>query len=520
MNLLLILVAVAGLFAAASFVAVYSWGRFARRARGAPSSALPTADDGTLLDRGVSALVKDAGGASGLAGLSDNLDAFAARALAARSAGRSLDLMYYLWHHDLTGKLLEHEMLAAADRGVRVRLLLDDINTRGRDPFYLALDTHPGIEVRLFNPSLAREGALRRGLEMILRAFAVTRRMHNKAWIADGRIAIVGGRNVGDEYFDATEAESFHDLDLVLLGPAVAEAESVFDRFWNSAQTIPIRALARPRRRRRARLDALRVRLSDLAVGTTARPYLERVRERLSVVGMFADGIRIHWTDSARVVSDPPEKALARGAGNWLMREIFPAIGTATRTVEITSPYFVPGAEGTRALVGLVAKGVDVAVLTNSLAATDVAAVHGGYAPWRRPLLQGGVRLYELRPDADRQRISLFGSRGASLHTKAFTVDGRQGFVGSFNFDPRSAALNTEMGVLFEDDGLAAEMQALFARETRPDMSYRLRLDSGALIWEGEMDGAVRVSLREPEATAMRRLVATTVGWLPVHSQL
>lgn len=520
MHLLLTLVLSAALFTVASFIAVYSYGRFARRARGEPSAALPPAQDGTLLDRGVSALVDEAGGASGLALLSENVDAFAARALAARSAGRSLDLMYYIWHHDLTGQLLAHEMLAAADRGVRVRLLLDDINTRGRDPFYLALDSHPDIEVRLFNPSLAREGKLRRGLEILLRAFAVNRRMHNKAWIADGRIAIVGGRNIGDEYFDAAEAESFRDLDLVLLGPAVGEAAAVFDRFWNSAQTIPVRAVARPRRRRRARLDALRVRLSDLAVGTAARPYLERVRQRLSVVALFEDGIRIHWTGAAQVISDPPEKALARGAGNWLMREIFPAIGAATRTVEITSPYFVPGAEGTRALVALAGKGVDVAVLTNSLAATDVAAVHGGYAPWRRALLRGGVRLYELRPDADRQRISLFGSRGASLHTKAFTVDGRRGFVGSFNFDPRSAALNTEMGVLFEDEGLAAEMRSLFARETKPDMSYRLRIENGALLWEGEMDGKVGTTIREPEATVMRRLVATIVGWLPIHSQL
>lgn len=520
MHLLLILGLAAALFAAASFLAVYSWGRFARRARGAPSSALPPVEADTPLDRGLAALVREAGGSNGLALLSDNLDAFAARALAARSAGRSLDLMYYIWHHDLTGRLLAHEMIAAADRGVRVRLLLDDINARGRDPLYLALDSHPDIEVRMFNPSLARQGALRRGLEMALRAFSITRRMHNKAWIADGRLAVVGGRNIGDEYFDAAEAASFRDLDLVLLGPAVEQTSAVFDTFWNSAQTIPVRALARARRRRRAALDALRTRLGDLAAGETARPYLDRVRERLSAVAMFVDGMAIHWTQDARVVSDPPEKALARGNGNWLMRRIFPAIAGARRTLEITSPYFIPGAEGTKALVSLVAAGVDVAVLTNSLAATDVAAVHGGYAPWRRPLLEGGVRLYELRADADRKRISLFGSRGASLHTKAFTVDGRTGFIGSFNFDPRSASLNTEMGVLFEHEGLAGEVRTLFARETQPDMSYRLRIEDGALLWEGEMDGLVRTSLREPESTLARRLVAAVVGWLPVHSQL
>jgi len=520
MHLLLILGLAAALFAAASFLAVYSWGRFARRARGAPSSALPPVEGETTLDRGILALERGPGGENGLALLQENLDAFAARALAARNAGRSLDLMYYLWHHDLTGRLLAHEMIAAADRGVRVRLLLDDINARGRDTLHLALDSHPNIEVRMFNPSLARQGALRRGLEMLLRAFSVTRRMHNKAWIADGRLAIVGGRNVGDEYFDAAEAPSFRDLDVVLLGPVVAEAAAIFDAFWNSAQTIPVRALARRGRRRRADLDALRIRLGDLATGETARPYLDRVRQRLSAAAMFADGIRIHWTTTARVVSDPPEKALARGSGNWLMRRIFPVIAGARQSLEITSPYFVPGAEGTRALVSLVEAGVDAAVLTNSLAATDVAAVHGGYAPWRRPLVAGGVRLYELRPDADRKRISLFGSRGASLHTKAFTVDGLAGFIGSFNFDPRSVSLNTEMGVLFEHEALAGEVRTLFARETQPDMSYRLRVEDGALIWEGEMDGTVRNSLREPEATLMRRLVATIVGWLPVHSQL
>lgn len=520
MHLLLILGLAVVLFAAASFLAVYSWGRFARRARGAPSKALPPADAETQLDRAVSALERGAGGANGLALLRENLDAFAARALAARSAGRSLDLMYYIWHHDLTGQLLAHEMIAAADRGVRVRLLLDDINTRGRDPLYLALDTHLHIEVRMFNPSLARQGALRRGLEMALRAFSITRRMHNKAWIADGRLAIVGGRNIGDEYFDAAEAPSFRDLDVVLLGPAVADTAAVFDAFWNGAQTIPVRALARRSRRRRATLEALRARLGALAAGETARPYLDRLRERLTAVAMFADGIAIHWTNEAHVVSDPPEKALARGNDNWLMRRLFPVISGARSSVEITSPYFIPGAEGTKALVSLVAAGIDVAVLTNSLAATDVAAVHGGYAPWRRPLLAGGVRLYELRPDADRKRISLFGSRGASLHTKAFTADGRAGFIGSFNFDPRSASLNTEMGLLFEHEGLAGEMRALFARETKPDMSYRLHIDDGALLWEGEMDGEVGTSIREPEATASRRLVATVVGWLPVHSQL
>lgn len=518
MRLVLFLFVGALFLSAASFLAVLSYGHFARHARGESSRALSTEPAFTILDAGIGPRVAAHPGRSGLTLLSGNLDAFAARALTARAAGRSLDLMYYYWKDDLTGRLLAGEIMRAADRGVRVRLLLDDINARGKDAIYLALDAHPNISIRLFNPSRARDGGLRRGIEMLLRAFSVTRRMHNKAWIADGRLAIVGGRNIGDQYFDAGETSNFRDIDMMMMGPAVGQTEAVFDDFWNSEVAMPIRALARDRE---GRLERLRATLDGLAQSEGAKPYVARVLERLSVLSMLDGALSTHWTSETMVVSDPPEKALARGGENWIMSKLMPVIAAADSSVEITSPYFVPGVEGTAGLTRMVASGVDVAVLTNSLAATDVAAVHGGYAPYRKALLSGGVRLYELQPYARPSGMSLFGSSAASLHTKAFTVDDRVGFVGSFNFDPRSVSLNTEMGVLFAEEELVGQMRALFREETGPQMSYRVHLDdSGALRWEEENDGRMIVHEREPEAGLMRRIVAAVVSWLPIESQL
>ncbi len=512
MLILLTIAALIILFSLASLLAAYSYGLFVAHAKGDPSIALPPSDESEL-GRAATRLAKGMGGRSGLAMLSENLDAFTARVLTARHAGQSLDLMYYIWHKDLTGRLLVNEVVKAADRGVRVRLLLDDINSRGSDAAYLSLDSHPNIAVRLFNPSRARRGTLRRGLEMTLRAFSVTRRMHNKAWIADGVVAIVGGRNIGDEYFDAAET-NFRDLDLALFGPAVQQTEAVFDAFWNSDAAIPIHALASLRKHR---LRRLRKSLARLAAGDRAAPYVARVRERASIVHMFGGPSLVQWADAVQVVSDPPEKAVGAKKENWLLSQLMPAVASSEHRLEVISPYFIPGSEGSTRLLEMKARGVDVAVLTNSLAATDVAAVHGAYAKYRMRLLQGGVRLYELRPRAKNLELQVIGSKGASLHTKAFTVDGRLGFIGSFNFDPRSASLNTEMGVLFEQSELASKVSKEFDRQTAPGISYRVLLDHGRLCW---VDGEKDRLYRDPEAGLARRLIAWTIGLLPVESQL
>lgn len=518
MEILLVLTAGAGFFAAASFLAVLSYGYFARRSLGAPSHALETELSATELDRAIAPMLERHDGQSGLALISGNLDAFAVRALSARAAGRSLDLMYYYWKGDLTGRLLMKEVLGAADRGVRVRLLIDDINMRGLDRAYRALDTHPNIAVRLFNPSRARHGGLRRGIEMVLRFFSVTRRMHNKAWIVDGRLAIVGGRNIGDAYFGAAETSNFRDIDMMMVGPVVQGASKVFDAYWNSEVAMPIRSLIRPRR---GTLRRLRKGVARISAKGRASPYIEQLRKRVSALAMLNGDIGLHWTREAKIVSDPPEKALARGAQNWIMSSLMPVIMSAEKSVSITSPYFVPGVDGSARLIGLVAKGVDVAVLTNSLSATDVAAVHGGYAPYRRTLLAGGVRLFELQKAGWDNDMSLFGSRNASLHTKAFIVDVKTAFVGSFNFDPRSVSLNTEMGILFSEDVIVKMLQDLFDEETTLPMSYRLSLnEKRSIIWEGEEDGVLQTWDREPEASARRRALAKVVSLLPIESQL
>jgi len=519
MRPLLVLALIILCFVLASFLAVYSYGRFARQARGKPAHALPLSPDATQLDRLIAPLLAEHAHQSGLLLLASNLDAFAARALSARQAGRSLDLQYYIWEDDgLTGRLLIEEVMKAADRGVRVRLLLDDINLRGNDIASLGLNAHENIEVRLFNPARNRGDRLRRGLEMILRAFRVNRRMHNKAWIADGRIAIVGGRNIGDAYFGAGSPANFRDLDLLLLGRAVAQTERVFDAYWNSAATIPLLRLAR---RRASDLSRLRRHLESLHGDERVRPYLARVAERASVENLIHARGRLHWSQRARIVWDPPEKAEGSGQKNWLIWALRPLLLSARSQLEIISPYFIPGDAFTRELTGMAERGVSVAILTNSLAATDVAAVHGAYIRCRYPLLRAGIALFELKPYKHRGVISLFGSSSASLHTKSFTVDDHAGFIGSMNFDPRSVSLNCEMGVVFEQPDLVAEVRAIFADETRPQKSYRLAIaENGRLVWQDRGPDGPRVQPHEPAAGLSRRVVSTVISYLPVQSQL
>lgn len=502
----------------ASAVSVFSYGRFAARVHGPPAHAMALAPAQTLLDRHIAPLTAVQPRRSGITLISDNLDAFAIRALTARSAGRSLDLQYYLWHDDFTGQLLDRELLLAADRGVRVRLLLDDMNGHGKDSFLAALDTHPNIEVRLFNPTRNRAGVLGRGVEMLLRGFSLNRRMHNKAWIADGRVAVVGGRNIGDEYFDAATDTNFLDLDVALLGPAVQQSEQIFDAFWNSQAVIPLAALVKPKA---DALAWLRGETDKALAATRAKPYLQRVQDSPSVRSLVDGRARLHWLDDARVVSDPPAKQGGEGQSQWLMVKLFPAMNQARHDLRIISPYYVPGQQGVSWLTGLRRRGVSVGVLTNSLAATDVAAVHSGYAPYRVPLLREGVQIFELMPQGQQDERSLFGSSGASLHTKAFMVDDDVGFIGSFNLDPRSINLNTEMGILFRDRQATAELVQRYREKTSARHAYRLALlDDGTLRWHEDAHVPPRVWETEPGVGLWRRGTVKVLEWLPLESQL
>ncbi|MGB6030012.1 MAG: phospholipase D family protein, partial [Rhodanobacter sp.] len=445
------------------------------------------------------------------------LDAFAARAASARLAGRSLDLQYYMWHDDLVGHLLAREVYAAAERGVRVRLLLDDINTKGLDPALLALDAHPNIEVRLYNPFRNRSGVWRL-LEMVQRFFSVNHRMHNKAWIADGRVALVGGRNIGDEYFDANRSVNFRDLDMLLLGPAVADASAIFDDFWNSSAAVPIEALNPQTPENLHRLVAA---LAHESADAAAQVYLGRVAASPSAQRLTNHELVPHWSANITVASDPPQKTKGADRRGWLQPRLAAHLDGMHREVLLISPYFVPGKQGTATLLGLARGGTRVGVVTNSLAANDVPAVHSGYERYRDRLLDGGVSLFEIGRHGPVATHGLFGSSGASLHTKAFVIDGARGFVGSFNLDPRSANLNTEMGVLFDDPGLARDLRQEYLRLAAPVLSYAVRRGAdGSTQWLDRSTQPPQVLEHEPDTSWWLRTTTRAISWLPIESQL
>lgn len=486
-------------------------------ATGAPGVALATQPAQTLLDRELAPLLAAQPGKTGVIMLPDGLDAFAARAIATRRAGRSLDLQYYIWHHDLIGHLLAREVHAAAERGVRVRLLLDDMNAEGLDPALMALDAHPNIELRLYNPFRNRDGAWRL-VEMLQRVFSMTHRMHNKAWIADGRVAVVGGRNIGEEYFSADPEVNFRDLDLLLFGPAVQQASAVFDDYWNSAAVVPIASLSD---KSTVDLERLMTEIDAQTLLEGARPYLDRVARSRAVLAYEDQQLEPRWTARLQVVADPPVKRDGDDTGGWLVTRLVQTLAATRSKALLISPYFVPGEDGMAFLSQLARRGAEVGIVTNSLAANDVPAVHSGYSRYREQLLRDGVRLHELHPRGEGGAGGLFGSSGASLHTKAFVVDDRIGFVGSFNLDPRSANLNTEMGVLFDDPRLARDLRDEYLRLAGPRSSYWVYLDpAGELRW---LDRAVRPPVvldQEPETSAGLRALVRVLGWLPIESQL
>lgn len=491
--------------------------RLTPRATGAPGHALALEDGQTEIDRELAPMLAANPGKTGVLMLSDGLDGFSSRAVSARRAGRSLDLQYYIWHDDLTGHLLAREVYRAAERGVRVRLLLDDMNAEGLDPKLMTLDAHPNIELRLYNPFRNRDG-IGRLFEMVQRVFSVNHRMHNKAWIADGRVAVVGGRNIGEEYFSANPEVNFRDLDLLLFGPAVKQASAIFDDYWNSTAAVPVAALAR---KKPERMRELAAQLESEAAGIDAQPYLERLGQSQGMRAYLARELAPHWIESVQIVSDPPLKWKSDDRSGWLVEPLTAMLKGARQKALLISPYFVPGEEGSNGLKGLVARGVSVGVVTNSLAANDVPAVHSGYARYRERLLLDGVSLHEMKARTQVDSSGVFGSSGASLHTKAFVVDDARGFVGSFNLDPRSVDLNTEMGVVFEDAELARELRNEYLRLARPDLSYWVYLDGeGRLRWLDWSEAPPLVFGTEPDASLMRRLLVVVLGWLPIESQL
>jgi cardiolipin synthase C len=480
-------------------------------------AALPPSEAG-VLDRTIAPAEIQHPGESAFRLLVDGPEAFVMRMQSARKAARSLDVQTYIWHADLTGIFLAHQLVEAADRGVKVRLLLDDMDARAKNAGFAAMAAHPNIQVRMFNPFASRRGIFGLIGEGVTSFGRINRRMHNKSWIADNRIAIVGGRNVGDEYFGASHDTNFVDLDFAMIGPVVRDASRSFDRYWNSPSAYPMESLDRDGVSDAA-LDKLRALLGARAGEAGTSPYA--VALRTDAVAHLAAGDRpMEWSPRYAFVADDPLKVTmqARDAqrtqvGAALLAEVE---GMQTE-LTVISPYFVPGEATTEAFVAASASGKRVRVLTNSLAATDVAAVHGGYSRYREPLLAGGVQLWELKPlVGSSAKSSLLGSSGASLHTKAMVIDNRTVFVGSFNLDPRSTWLNSEQGVLVDSPVLSSQLEAIFATQTSGQHAWRVMLENGGMTWSDGKD----TFHSDPMASTGRRFRAWLSRLLHLDAQL
>jgi len=476
-------------------------------ARVASTAARDTAD--TLLGRAVTPVVAVHGTRSAVYPLRNARDAFAARVLLARAAERTLDVQYYIWHDDITGRLLFKALSDAARRGVRVRLLLDDNNTSGLDETLAALDADPKIEVRLFNPCVIRRPRL---LNYITSFSRLNRRMHNKSFTVDNQAAIVGGRNIGDEYFDAHEGTVFADLDILAAGPVVRDVSSEFDRYWASASAYPVDRIV-PHGNS---ADASRVRaeLTEAERETDAAAYMNAINALPFVRQMIDHSLPLEWA-AVRMISDDPDKVLGRADDRSLVSTQMQAIFGEPRTsLDLVSPYFVPG-DFTGVFKEWSAKGVKIRVLTNALESTDVTAVHAGYAKRRKALLASGVKLYELRRTSGAKSGSSMGSSSSSLHAKTFAVDGSRVFVGSFNFDPRSMLLNTEMGFVIESPQLANEMGRVFETLV-PANSYEVHLTKDGDLYWTRPDPPTRYET-EPNASLSRRTMLWITSHLPIE---
>lgn len=470
---------------------------------------------GTRLGRAIAPATAQHPHHSGLHPLDDSLDAFAARYLLAGMAEQTINVQYYIWEDDMSGRLLFSALLAAARRGVKVRILLDDNNTLGLDSTLRMLDAHPLIEVRLFNPFSFRT---LRALGYLTDFARLNRRMHNKSFTVDGEVTIIGGRNVGDAYFGAGEQPLFSDLDVLAIGPVVADVEKDFERYWRSASVSTLQKVLDVNDEQ---LDA-RVQLpEDWKTDPIAKRYLDRLSSTRFATHLESRTLPLIWAKT-RLVSDDPRKGQGKAREHTLLpQRMMNLIGQPEKSIDIISSYFVPTRSGVALLLTLRRKGVKVAVLTNSLAANDVAVVHAGYARWRKKLLRHGVELYELKPTRETGPVQrdrgLTGNSGASLHAKTFSVDDNHVFIGSFNFDPRSAMLNTEMGFVIQSEPLAKLFHQRFIRNQR-EAAWRLRLDRwGRINWIEHQDGEEKVLKKEPKTRFSQRLLVRLASWLPVE---
>ena len=453
--------------------------------------------------------------------LDDAFLSIASRIHLIRNAKYQVDLQYYIWKDDAIGNLMLHELLDAADRGVKIRLLIDDQNGIKLDKTLRALSQHPNFEIRIFNPYKFRH---LRVIDYLFRLNKINHRMHNKLMIADDAIAVTGGRNISSEYFEASNYFQFSDMDILFYGSAVDHAGQSFKAFWNNQLSYSTKQLLGHTTTQS--LEQLRITYRNLdKINTPTEDKLEEAQDYLK---LRLQNYPVQWA-KAYFVADHPDKALGQAKDQQLLfSQVLKIMGEPKQHMELVSAYFVPTQRGTEYLSKLSNNGIKVRVLTNSLVANDVAVVHSFYSKYRKPLLQNGVQLYEFKPNIERTKrtwyeiatgsvISVKGKNRSSLHAKFFDVDGKV-FIGSFNFDPRSAYLNTEVGLVVESDQLQNQITALLAQHLL-QVAYQLKLDSnGNIVWyEHKQNGEIVKHYRDPESTKFQRFTMNFLSYFPVE---
>ena len=464
-------------------------------------------------------------GKSGFLLLGNGLDAYLARAILAENAERSIDVQYYLYHDDLIGRLFTDQLIKAANRGVRVRILVDDMDFEGRYLGPAVVDSHPNMEVRLFNPFSRKTSRI---IQFVTRVGSVTRRMHNKSFTVDNQVTILGGRNIGDEYFEADPDLAFSDLDVLAIGPVVKEVSTSFDKYWNDELAYPAIAL-KGKAPTPQEIEQKHQQLEKFIAQQADSAYLQSLRNSDLANTLRQGRVRYHWGES-HVIYDQPEKLQHDfdQTQYHLAPMLEPYFDGVTQELIIFSPYFVPGKSGTAFLRQLREKGVRVRILTNSLASNDVAVVHSGYAKYRKDLLQAGVELYEMNKKLTREQRKkkrrMRGSSKVSLHAKAFIFDRKHVFIGSLNLDPRAVHHNTEIGVVVDSMEIANQLSERFDQKIEKE-AFRLELKkdregNDKIVWHGLNDGKQEVFGVEPHTTFWQRLASGFLGLLPIESQL
>lgn len=432
-------------------------------------------------------------------------DAFGTRLLLIDGAEVSIDAQYFLMKPDHAGHVFAAKLIEAADRGVRVRLLLDDVFTTVEDVDLAVLDDHQNIEVRIFNP-IARKGIF---IFNYLGHFSLAnRRMHNKAFVIDNQVAVVGGRNIAEEYYQLDTTGEFLDFDMLTVGPVVSEVSNEFDTYWNHNLAVPMEALYtdnNPEKINEARTTLLQD-MQD--AGDTI--YAEAINTLL--MQQLNEQTLSPYIAEARLLTDDPQKLLEDVSPEYqvVVNELRNVFLEAEDEIVIFTPYFIPGKRGVEFLEQLRAKGLRIVVITNGLATNNHTPVHSSYATYRKDLLRAGVELWEARADAAKftNEAGETQLEQLTLHTKGILIDRKQVFVGSLNLDPRSIDINTEMGLLINSPEMGAALHESISRRV-PDIAYQLQLDENDKIsWHATIDGKQVVETKDPQTSGWKRFQA------------